>query len=107
MHAMALQLEKKMLLVSSVTAPFLAKTLPFTLAPVVRVMLVSARMFPTNDVLVPRVAELPTCQKTLQDCAPLIKRTFEVLAVVSAVPIWKMKTALGSPCALSVSVPVN
>jgi hypothetical protein len=55
------------LLESSVTAPFRARTLPDTFAPVLRVMLVSARMLPTNEVVVPRVAELPTCQKTLQD----------------------------------------
>ena len=30
---------------------------------------------PTNVVLVPSVAELPTCQNTLQGCAPLIRRT--------------------------------
>ena len=54
------------LLVSIVTAPFRAKALPDTLAPVFRVMLVSARIFPANAVPVPRVAELPTCQNTLQ-----------------------------------------
>jgi hypothetical protein len=54
------------LLVSMVTAPFRAKTLPETFAPVVRVMLVSAKMFPRKLVPVPRVAELPTCQNTLQ-----------------------------------------
>ena len=35
------------------------------LAPVFSVMLVSARMSPTNAVVVPSVAELPTCQNTL------------------------------------------
>ena len=53
-------------LVSIVTAPFRARALPDTLAPVFRVMLVSARIFPTNVVVVPSVAELPTCQNTLQ-----------------------------------------
>ena len=42
---------------------------PITVAPVVAVMLVSARMLPMNAVLVPRVAELPTCQKTLHVAA--------------------------------------
>ena len=52
-----------MALVSIVTAPVCAKALPqVILAPVVRVMLVSARMFPSNLVFVPRVAELPTTQ---------------------------------------------
>ena len=48
-------------LVSSVTAPFLARARPlWRLAPVVRVMLVRATMFPSNAVPVPMVAELPT-----------------------------------------------
>jgi hypothetical protein len=34
-------------------------------APVCAVMLVSAMTVPTNVVVVPSVAELPTCQKTL------------------------------------------
>src|SRR6185295_5579536 len=46
-------------LLSSVTAPFRAKALPARLAPVFKVMLVSARMFPVKSVRVPRVAELP------------------------------------------------
>ena len=58
--------EMATVLESIVTAPFRARALPDTFAPVLRVMLVSARIFPTNVVVVPRVAELPTCQKTLQ-----------------------------------------
>ena len=55
-----------MVLVSSVTAPVSAMTLPHpSVAPVCMVTLVSAIIFPTNDVVVPRVAELPTCQNTL------------------------------------------
>jgi len=53
-------------LVSSVTAPVCARSLPAMVAPVLRVMLVSAKIFPTKAVVVPSVAELPTCQKTLQ-----------------------------------------
>src|SRR3954452_20116746 len=48
--------------VSSVTAPLRASVLPLVFAPVVSVMLVRARMSPTNDVPVPSVAELPSCQ---------------------------------------------
>jgi hypothetical protein len=33
---------------------------------------VSAKMWPTNVELVPRVAELPTCQKTRQNWALLM-----------------------------------
>jgi len=95
------------LLLSIVTAPFLASALPSTPAPVVRVMLVSARIFPTNAVPVPRVAELPTCQKTLHRSPPLIMPTDELLAVVSVLPIWKTQTDRGSPWALSVRIPVN
>ena len=54
-----------MLLASSVTAPVCAKARPDSVEPVITEMLVSARMLPTNLVVVPRVAELPTCQYTL------------------------------------------
>ena len=96
-----------MLLVSSVTAPLRASARPIMFAPVVSVMLVSARMFPANEVVVPSVAELPTCQKTLHCDPPLIITTEEPLAVVSVLPILKMNTAAALPCALSVSVPVS
>src|ERR1700686_3895836 len=48
--------------VSIVTAAVRANALPFTVAPVVSVMLACAIMFPISVVVVPRVAELPTCQ---------------------------------------------
>ena len=41
-------------------------------------------MVPTKDVDVPRVAELPTCQKTLQACAPPMRLT-ELLEAVMRV----------------------
>ena len=53
------------MLVSSVTAPFRASALPFSVAPVVSVMSESASMLPLKVELVPSVAELPTCQKML------------------------------------------
>jgi hypothetical protein len=96
------------LLLSIVTAPFRARALPDTmLAPLFRAMLVSARILPLNAVVVPRVAELPICQNTLQSEPPLIMRTDELLAVVSLLPIWKMKTASALPWASRVSAPVN
>jgi len=95
------------LLASIVTAPFCAKALPNRLALVFRVILARARMLPTNAVSVPRVAELPICQNTLQAEAPLMRRIEALLAVVSVLPVWKMKTALGSPRPSSVSAPVN
>jgi hypothetical protein len=49
-----------------------------------------ANMFPEKEDVVPRVAELPTCQKTLAGRAPLMRATLLPVAVVSALPIWKM-----------------
>src|ERR1700724_635348 len=92
---------------SRVPAPFRARPLPDPLAPVFRVMLVSATMLPSSAVPVPRVAELPTCQKMPQLEPPLISSTDEALAVVSVLPILKMNRALGLPCALRVRVPVS
>ena len=73
--------------VSSVTAAVRAYNPPLTEMPVVTVIEVCARMFPAKVVPVPRVAELPTCQKTLQALAPLIRRTEEADAVVRVLPI--------------------
>ena len=81
--------------------------LPDAVAPVVMVTLASARILPANLVPVPRVAELPTFQNTLQLLPPLTTRTAELLAVVSVLPTWKTNTALGLPWASSVSVPVS
>ena len=83
--------------VSNVTAPFRASALPSRFTPVVIVMEVSARIFPLNTEFVPRVAELPTCQKTLQALAPLARIILLPLPVVSVDAIWKMKTASGLP----------
>jgi len=49
-----------------------------------------ARMFPENVEEVPRVAELPTCQKTLAALAPLMRTTLLLVAVVSPLAIWKI-----------------
>lgn len=95
-------------MLSVVTEPFRANALPEErLALVFKVMLVSARIFPWNDVVEPIVAELPICQNTLQAEPPLVMTTDELLAVVSVLPIWNTKTALESPWALSVRRPVN
>lgn len=93
--------------VSRVTEPLRARALPSTVALVAAEIEVSARMFPTNVVPVPRVAELPTCQKTLQPCAPLISLTLLEVAVVNAEPIWNTNTAFGSPSASRVKGPVR
>jgi len=76
-------------------------------ASVSAVIEVRARIVPTNVDFTPRVAELPTCQKTLQAAwVGLITDTRLSVAVTSVDPAWKMKTALGSFWASSVRVPV-
>jgi len=102
----AAQPEKPTSFLSIVTAPLRARALPDTLAPVFRAMLCKARILPTNVVSVPMVAELPTCQNTLQS-TPLVTRIDELLAVVSVLPVLKMKTALALPWASNVNCPVN
>lgn len=98
-HAVGLM----MVFVSRVTAPLRASARPTTVAPVVRVMLCSAMTVPTSLELVPSVAELPTCQKTLQERAPLIRLTWLPDPVVSVEPAWKTQTAFGSLAASRVS----
>src|SRR5665213_853084 len=96
--AVPMRLHNAIVLVSNVTAPVLAQAAPqLILAPVFSVMLWFARMSPANNVVVPSVAELPTLQKTWPPCAPLISATAEALAVVSVLPMLKMKTELGLP----------
>jgi len=73
----------------SVTEPVNAKTRPLTLAPVVTVSLINARMLPSKAVVVPRVAELVTCQNTFPAVAPLARTTEDLLAVVNVLPILK------------------
>jgi hypothetical protein len=64
-------------------------------------------MVPAKTVFVPRVALLPTCQKTLAACAPLIKTTWLLFAAVIRVdPIWKIKTAFEFPWPSKVTRPV-
>ena len=71
---------------SKLTCPLRASSRPDTVAPVWAVIEVRAITVPSKDVLVARVAELPTCQKTLQACAPLIKLTELEGAVISVEP---------------------
>ena len=90
-----------------VTAPLRASTRPCTVTPVFTVADVSAMIVPEKSEYEPRVAELPTCQKTLHACAPFSRSTVLLEAVINVDPAWKMKTALASPCPLSVTVPVS
>ena len=82
---------------SRVTAPLRASRRPTTDAPVLAVTEVRARTEPTNTERVPRVAELPTCQNTLQACAPFVSATALVVPVTRVLPARKMNTASGSP----------
>jgi len=94
-------------LVSMVTAPLRARTLPATVVSVSRLMLVKARIFPTNVVFVPSVAELPTCQKSLHTCPPLMSRIDELLPVMSVLATLNIHTASVLPPPSSVSAPVS
>lgn len=94
-----------MALPSMVTAPFRARALPDKLAPVPKLMLVSARMFPLKAVPDPSVAELPTCQYTLRAKLPPVMTTDDLLAVLRVLAILKMNTELALP--VRVSLPVN
>jgi len=83
-----LEEQMAMVLVSIATAPLRARARPQSReAPESRVMLVRARRLPAKAVVVPRVAELPTCQKTFPLWASLMKLTAEALAVLRLLPI--------------------
>jgi hypothetical protein len=49
---------------------------------------VNAKIVPTKVVLVPSVAELPTCQNTLHGEAPLMRLTVLFDAVIKVEPAW-------------------
>jgi hypothetical protein len=90
---------------SRVTAPLRASARPATVSPVSTEIDVRARMVPAKPEFVPSVAELPTCQKTLQAWAPSVRVTLLAESVMSVEGAWKMKTAFGSPPASRVSDP--
>jgi len=76
-----------MVLVSNVTAPVCARALPFKLAPLFKVMDVSARIFPMNSVVVPRVAELATLHHTLHGSPPVTDEPGDVMSVAADLKI--------------------
>jgi hypothetical protein len=93
--------------VPKLTEPALANILPSNVALLPTEIDCSAIIVPLKTELAPRVAELPTCQKTLDASAPFMRTTLLLAAVVS-VPepavVWKMKMSVAEP--LSVRVPV-
>jgi hypothetical protein len=90
---------------SRVTAPLRASARPWMVSPVVTVIDSRARMLPSKMEPVPSVAELPTCQNTLQACAPFVSRMWLDVSVMSVEPTWKMKTAPAFPWAFRISSP--
>jgi hypothetical protein len=56
---------------------------------------------------VPRVAELPTCQNTLQAWAPLVRMMLLAEAVIRVDATWNTNTELGLPCPSRVSCPLR
>jgi hypothetical protein len=81
------QLEVVIVLVSRFTAPVRASSRPWIVAAVLAVMVAEAMIVPTKRVPVPSVAEEPTCQNTLQACAPLMSTTLVFEPVISVEPI--------------------
>ena len=67
---------------------------------------VETRSVPASSDVAPKVAELPTSQKTLHAWAPPTRATWLRAPVVNVDPAWMMKTAAGLPWASSVSVAV-
>src|ERR1051325_9369455 len=51
--------------------------------------------------VVPRVADVPTCQKMLEALAPPLNVTWRPAVGVRVAAIWKMQTAFAFPCASS------
>jgi hypothetical protein len=76
-----LHAEAVIVLLSIVTAPVCARARPFKVAPLFRVMLVRARIFPMNEVLVSRVAELPILHHTLHGSPPVTDEPGDVMSV--------------------------
>jgi hypothetical protein len=102
--ATALQVGELITLPSRVTPPLRTSARPWSDAPVAIEMDVNARMLPTKEAVVPSVAELPTCQNTLQACTPPERTTWLAGATISVLTLWKMKTELASPTRVTVPV---
>jgi hypothetical protein len=88
-----------------VTAPLRARALPFKVAPVLKEIDCIAIIVPLKEEVVPKVAELPTCQKILDAKAPPANITCRPDVTVSAEAIWIINTAPGFPFASKVTLP--
>ena len=66
-----------------ITAPVLANALPSSVAPVSKVMDCIVKIVPLKTEVVPKVVELPTCQKILDAKAPPLRITLRPDVVVS------------------------
>ncbi len=93
-----------MVFVSRVTAPVRARSRPWTVAPVVAVTDCCARTVPWNCAPVPMVAELPTCQNTLQELAPpvIVIRVPDPMVSVDAA--WNTQTDSALPARVNAPV---
>jgi hypothetical protein len=89
------QLPRETALASEVTAASSARARPLRLLPLVRLLLAEARMLPVNELLVPRLADVPTFQNTLQGLPLPAMAMEEPEAVVMALPTWKIHAAFG------------
>ncbi len=105
--AVATQEELVNWFVSRVTAPSRAKARPSMDAEVFIVIDVCARTLPMKAVPEPRVADDPTCQKTLQACTPPVSTTAVPVPVTNVLPAWKTKTELLDPLRVSGTGPVS
>jgi hypothetical protein len=81
-----LQVDTSIVLESMVTAPLRARARPVMVAFVSSVIDWVAMIVPAKSVVVPNVAELPTCQNTLHACAPFSRVTSLADAVVNVDP---------------------
>ena len=92
-----------MALLLSVTSAVRANALPLRLAPAARVTLVSARIFPSNELPASNVAELTTRHQTLQE--GLMTLTGAPPVMTRSLADLKIQVSDATP--LSVSVPVK
>ncbi|KAF4621643.1 hypothetical protein G7Y89_g14507 [Cudoniella acicularis] len=93
--------------VSIVRVPPRANKPPLLLAPPSAVTETCARIVPANAMLIPKVADVPTCQKTLQGKPPPESITAEPTEVTKVEPIWKYQASVGDPVPASIKVPVS